>query len=276
MTKTFNTILLIGVVLLCGSAVSARAADLLFDFNSLTSGSNASAIAIYMDNVLGGACAINHNCVTVTGAVADRTYNGENHVVGPSGNSLTLGNTDGALDNAGTGATTTSTRTDTFISNITDGSSQISSQMIITFSHGVVLNGSAGFDYEIFPDNTCATKYTCGNPLNPPDFTFAENGKTGNPIFTTFGVFPGSGDGSETHSPHSGTGSTEGAAQYIGHWSGTFTNVTALDFIDWPAAIGVDNIYVGPPEPRGEAMFLGGLLLAVFAGKKLRRAFAKS
>lgn len=262
-------------MLFCASAISARAADLLFDFNTLTSGSNASAIAIYMDNVLGGACAINHNCVTVTGAVADRTYNGENHVVGPNGVSRTLGNTDGATDNS---SATTATTNDTFISNITDQSSQISSEMIIQFSHGIVLNGEASFDYEIFPDNTCATRYTCGNPLNPPDFTFAENGNTGSPIFTTYGVFPSTtgSDGSSIHSPLSGSG-TEQSAQYIGHWSGTFTNVTELDFIDWPAAIGVDNIYIGSavPEPRGEAMLLGGLLLAIFAGKKLRRAFAK-
>jgi hypothetical protein len=71
---------------------------------------------------------------------------------------------------------------------------------------------------------------------------------------------------------------TELSSQYIGVYSGTLTNVTELQFIDWPAAIGVDNLDVSTstPEPRGVALLLGGLMLALFAGNKLRNTLAKS
>lgn len=233
-----------GTLLFAASAVSARA-DFMFDLNSLSaytgSDNNSAAIANYLNGVLG--CV---NCVTVTGAVTDRAYNGENHVVGPSGYSRTLGNTDGATDNSSSATST--------------------------------LNGTLSFDYEIFPDNTCPDKWHCGSPLNPPDFKFAVNGNSASPIFTTYGVFPSTSgsNGSSTDSPNAGT--TEYAAQYIGTWSGTVQNVTGLDFIDWPAAIGVDNIHYTStvPEPRGGAILIGGVLLAAVAGMKLRQSLARS
>ncbi|HLH00530.1 MAG TPA: hypothetical protein VKX49_29770 [Bryobacteraceae bacterium] len=265
--KTLNTALMAGTLLFCASAVSARA-DFLLNFNSLSSGSNSTAIANYIDGVLG--CV---GCVTVTGAVADRTYNGENHVVGPNGVSRTLGNTDGATDNS---STATATTNDTFISNITDGSSQISNEMIMSFS-GMKLNGTLSFDYEIFPDNSCPNRYSCSG--GPPDFEFAVNGSA-TPVFTTLGVFPSSTgtDGTSTHSPLSGTYFNELSAQYIGTWSGTVSNATELDFIDWPAAIGVDNIHYTStvPEPRGGAFLIGGLLLAAVAFTKLRHSAVRS
>lgn len=266
--------LLAGIALLVGSASSARA-DFNFNFNSLAaysgSSDNTLAIAQYMDGVLGGQCAISLNCVTVVGAVTDRTYNGENHVVGPSGVSRTLGNTDGATSNSGSATATTN---DTFLSTIVDSTSrQVSTEIKIIFSHGIVLNGPISFDYEIFPDAACASSGSCSSK---PDFKFAVNG--GSPLWTTLGVFPSSGgsDGSSTHSPDSG-GGTEQSAQYIGTYSGTLSGVTELDFIDWPAAIAIDNLKVATtPEPRGVALMLGGLIMAMFASRKLRRAFGKA
>src|SRR5690242_234037 len=114
--------LLAGTILLVGSARSARA-DYFFNFDAFgltTSSSDQSThlpqygnIAIYMDKVIGGTCAINLNCVTVQGldvngnvvstlgvAVAQK-YTGDGHVVGPNGVSLTLGNSNGATNNTG-------------------------------------------------------------------------------------------------------------------------------------------------------------------------------
>src|SRR5579859_2822573 len=120
--------LLTGAILLVGSAGSARA-DYNFTFDGFgltTSSSNQATtqltptaqygnIAIYMDKVLGGACATNLNCVTVQGldssgnaglgtgygvAVAQK-YTGDGHVVGPGGVSATLGNTTNATNNSG-------------------------------------------------------------------------------------------------------------------------------------------------------------------------------
>ncbi len=270
--KKQSITMLAGMLVFLGSAVSARA-DYNFTFNSLaaftgSSGDNSLAIAHYMDGVIGGACAINLNCVTVTGAVTNKTYNGENHVVGPNGNSLTLGNSDGATSNS----STTPGATDTFISTIEDGSSrQISTEIKIVFSQGVVLNGTFDFDFEIFPDALCPDPTHCSST---PDFKFGVNG---GPTTTVLGVFPSNpgSDGNSTGSPDPST-TVEKSAQYIGHWTTTLTNVTELDFIDWPAAIGVDNLRVTTPEPSGVAFMLGGLMLALVAGNKLRKRTAKS
>lgn len=278
MHASLKNMLLAGAVLLCGTAISARA-DIVFNFNSLSPGTgnsaNETAIANYMDALLG--CG---SCVTVTGAATNQTYNGDGHVVGSNGSSLTLGTSDGATSNS---STTPSTTYDTFLSNITNVAGtyhnqvqSISSEMIITFSQAVTLKS---FDYEIFPDATCQSSTNCSSGL--PDFTFDVNGST--QIFNTSAVYPSTSgtNGSSIHSPASGTCSqwwcTEQSAQYIGHWSGNLTGVTQLDFIDWPAGIAVDNIDVGSqvPEPRGGALLVGGLLLAGLAGKKLL-AFAKA
>jgi len=251
--------------------MSARA-DIVFNFNSLAAGSgnsaNETAIETYMDGLLG--CA---NCVTVTGAATDTTYNGDGHVVGPNGVSLTLGTSNGATSNS---STTPSGTYDTFLSNVTNSASTVSSEIVITFSQAVTLKG---FDYEIFPDASCQSPSDCWN--GTPDFTFDVNGST--QIFNTNAVFPSSSgsDGTSIHSPDSGTCSeswcTEQSAQYIGTWSGDLTNVTQLDFIDWPAAIGVDNIDIASPvpEPQNGALLLFGLVVAGLAGKKLR-VFARS
>jgi hypothetical protein len=249
--------LLAGMFILLGSAVSARA-DFVFNFNSLAAslGDNSAAVATYMDNLLCGG----GNCVTVTGAATDRTYNGEGHVVGPSGVGRTLGNTDGATNDSGP-ATPTSTTYDTFLANTTDGSHQISTQITIKFI-GFVINGPVTFDYQIFPDIS-----------GLPDFKFAVNGNVNSPLFTTLGATPGTTNGSSTHSHLS---SSESSKQFIGTWSGTLHNVTELDFIDWPATIAIDDLKIATPEPKGGVFFLGALALAAMAGTRLRRAFAKS
>ena len=123
--------------------------------------------------------------ISVTGAVADRTYNGEGYVVGPvlgSGSnktytSLTLGNTDGANMPAAGGTTNmpsapSGSTTDTFLANTKDNSSQVSTQITLQFT-GLSI-ASASFDYEIFPDGTG----------QPPDFQFKAN----NTLVSSFGT----------------------------------------------------------------------------------------
>ncbi len=250
--------------LLLGAGILAQA-DVIFDFNSLSSGANNSSIQTYMNGVLG--CA---GCVTVTGAVADRTYNGEGYVTGPGNGSksLTLGTSDGA---AGSNSNSTVNSTyDTFLANTNDSSHQISNQIVIRFGSGYALNGPISFDYEIFPDIS-----------GSPDFTFkAWNGSTLLASWTQLGVTPNTTDGNATHSPkHPGPSGTETNKQYMGTWSSgaPLNNVTELDFIDWPATIGVDNLKIASAPEPGTLLLFGTGLAALFCfRKRLRSAVAQS
>jgi hypothetical protein len=278
-------VLCAGIVALLSSAVSARA-DYVFNFNSLTPSTSdqSTNIANYMDTILG--CS---GCVTVsTGVAVAQKYNGDGHVVGPNGTSLTLGNSDGATNNSGPA----NTSWDSYISNTAADSNgnnpnQLSQGIVITLTKGFTLTGTFSFDYEIFPDGSCPdlSGHDCGTWSNPtanlPDLDFTANGST--PQSKTFwAVAPGTTDGTSTQSPNSGTCThcEELAPQYIGT-SGNFTltGATSLSFMDWPATIGVDNLKLvttSTPEPRGYALLLGGLMLAFFVGTKLRQSSAKS
>ncbi|HUB77683.1 MAG TPA: PEP-CTERM sorting domain-containing protein [Bryobacteraceae bacterium] len=273
-----RSLTILSVVLAAGSAIPGRADTFTFDFNSLNSGATASQIATYMDNYF-----IAHGCstcsVTVTGAVADKTYDGDGNVVGPNGQPLTLGTTNGATSNSSTtpsgvlGKTNNliSGTTDTFIANTNDSAQQISNEFYLTFS-GIQI-ASVSFDYEIFPD---------GGPQQPPDFEFeAGDNKNGtDPLVSGFGtggvqygVKPSSSgsDGSSVKSPDS---SSESSAQYIGTWSGSLNDVSELDFVDWPATIAIDNLSITTPVPEpGSA----ALLLTIAAGAWFgRRKFQKA
>ena len=278
-----------GMLVLLGSAGSARA-DYLFTFNYASSGPSLTTsrfdqstnIANYMDSIIG--CT---GCVTVSSGVAvAQQYNADGNVVGPNGVSLTLGNSEGATNNA---VTPFAYSNDNYISNMAtnpngSGDSQLSQGITITLSKGYSFTGTFSFDYQIFPDITCQVlSYSgCGGSAvggyypNQPDLGFSTNGST--PQSNTFwGITPGTGDGNSVKSPDS---SHELAPQYIGT-SGNFTltGATVLSFQDWPAAIGVDNLKLvttTTPEPRGYAFILGGLMLALFAGTKLRNTLAKS
>jgi len=263
--------------------MSARA-DVVFNFNSLgayyTQSDESTAIANYMSSVLG--CS---GCVSVSSGVAvAQQYNADGHVVGTGGVALTLGNSEGATSNT---ATPGAYGSDYYISNMasnTNGTSdsQLSQGIVITLSKGYSFTGTFSFDYQIFPDNTCTATWSCGGwnsstgkYNNQPDLTFTTNGST--PANTTFwGVVPGTTDGAITKSADS---NNETALQAIGT-SGNFTltNATVISFQDWPAAIGVDNLKLvtATPEPSGYAFLMGGLLVALMAGSKLRQRLAKS
>jgi hypothetical protein len=241
-----------------------------------TGGSNQdSAIASYITNQLVAAGCTGCS-VTVTGAVVDTTYSGDGHVVGPNGKSLTLGNSNGATNNA----VTPNSGYDNFLANTTNGSDQISDEISLVF-HGLSVTGLS-FDFEIFPDGTCPSLDNCGyRDANLPDFSLtAGNGGSDTAVTafgtggTVFGVVPGSGDGNEKNSPGM---HDETAPQYIGV-SGplTLAGDTDINFIDWPATIGVDNLSVTfdptPKVPEPSSIFL----LATVAGAlllKARRSF---
>ena len=253
-----------GMLALLGSAVSAHAGSLLFTFDPLapSAGDNSSAVATYMDGILG--CA---SCVTVVGAVTNQTYNGDGHVVGPGtgSTSLTLGDTNGATaSNSGSTLDMSAGHVvyDTFLSNTTNIAgtyhntvTQISQGFTMTFAAPYALNGIISFDYEIFPDAT-------GTAGSPPDLKFTPYlGGVAQPTVTFYGVVPGTSPIGSTKSPHSGSGGTETSPQIIGHYqTGYLTNVTELSFMDWPATIGIDNLAVTTPEPRFYGLLLASLL----------------
>ncbi len=239
-------IIVIGSSLLLSPAVEAT--TLSFNFNSLANGAPDINVQNYMNGILGP------GSVTVTGAQASNSYTGDGHVVGPLvgpvGHQvvtpLTLATSDGTTQHLNS--------QDTFIDNIS------SSTEISMVFHGLQIY-SVSFDYEIFPDGTCPNGHnSCG--ANWPDFTFDANG---NQIFQTLAVMPGTSPGAPyLHSPATGVSGTELAPQFLGQ-SGIWAfpaGVTKLEFIDWPATIGIDNLTINttPPTPTPEpsTLFLFG------------------
>jgi hypothetical protein len=153
---------------------------------------------------------------------------------------------------------------------------------------GLTLSGAVGFSYEIFPNITCPALNNCGtNSANLPTFDFEAGTNTGgvDPMVSGFGnngvmtaVAPASNgsDGSSTKSPDS---NSETAPQLIGTWSGTLganASDTELDFVDWPATIGIDNLTVSwnspsPVPDPSSVLLLGTIVSGIVLRKKLRK-----
>jgi hypothetical protein len=227
------------LALVLGGSASAYAGPVNFDFNSLSDGANSSAIQTYMQGVLGGAY------VTVTaGALASRTYTGDQHVVGPGtgATSLTLGNSEGATNG---GAPFTPGATDTFIINNNQTAAYDNFSFNFANNYTIAAGSTISFDYEIFPDATCASLASCNGGANLPDFEFQINGAQQGPIL--YGVAPGT-SGTYANSPMMPGGET--APQRLGVFSMTVVSALvnpSLTFIDWPAEIGIDNLKFTPP-----------------------------
>jgi hypothetical protein len=200
----------------------ANAGSISFSFHGLADGANITTVQNYMQGVV--TTAHPGGTVSVTGAVASTSYNGDGHVVGPVNGHTVTSFTLFNMDN------------NPFIMNAqTTGNDRIK----MVFSFPIY---SVSFDYEIFPDGTAQ---------QPPDFTFAVGTGGATTVFTQYGAVPAS--PGYTHSPNSGYNNNETSAQFIGS-SGTYTfsgGVTELDFIDWPTQIGLTNLVLGTTPPQG-------------------------
>jgi len=250
--------MLLGVVaaVIIGTGVRAYADTFTFNFNSLADGDSNGSIETYMNGVLGS-----FGTVDVTGARAEKNYNGDNHVVGPvSGStvtSLTLGNSDGGVQHGGA--------LDTFIHN-----QSTTDRIVMVFDFTIF---EVSFDFEIFPDASCSDapnsfpgegSYSCSAW---PDFTFEADD---NVVFSVLGLDPAHTDylddgGVYRYSPFSGASSNERAPQLLAE-SGLCTfpgGVTKLEFIDWPTRIGVDNLVITTPNGQTSAPEFSGSFLGL-------------
>jgi len=229
------------------TAVPALATVIPLNFNTVTlsgnagNGLNATAGSTTIQNWLTNDL---HNAgfpsasATVSGALATATYNGEGHVFGD-----TLGTSDGSIHHSG--------RNDTFIINNNFGlyGGPASRSFSITFTNLTVF--SLSFDWEIFPDATCALGSSCAGmgpgPTNPnwPDIElFVDGGGTA--------VWSAQAPMVAGRDPQ-GLGSS-GTLNFA-------SGVHTLTFVDWPAEIGIDNLTMNRvPEPSPLA--LAGLALA--------------
>jgi hypothetical protein len=297
------------------SAAPASAAPVIatFNFNDMGTGnatsqglgsSGSSSISAYMTSVMQSA--ILGSSVTVTGAVGQEgtnSYAGEGYVVGPVINNavrpLTLGDTDGSASPnhvvAGwdSNPPTLVGSHDGFIKNCTSVDSCTSSPDIFINFNGQKIS-SFSFDFQIFPDGTCPQldgvghTTSCGvNNANLPDLEIwsGDNG-TGTHFATLFGVAPNTA-GTYKYSLNNSSGSGETAPQLLGTASYTVaagTNISSLDFMDWPETIGIDNLVVNfiPPiinkiaEPPTIALLVFGLagLVMMIRRKGLPRHLA--
>jgi hypothetical protein len=245
--------------LIFGAVALAIAAPLwalpTFTFNGIPLSANttdglggyadSTAIKNYMNSVIGCAPA----CVSsVTGALATANYNADGFGYKfPSGDPqagqyMTLGTTDHATSFSNTAAEDGASpgNGDEFImnDNIVSGSNSIT----ITFSSNLPIGTVVSYDWQIFPD---------GSSEQPPGLNFVGGGINN----SIFGSTPPGG----------------GAMQGIGiSPSFILTSATnTLQWNDWPAEVGIDNLSILPPllktVPEPSPLPLTGLALALLA-----------
>jgi hypothetical protein len=214
------------------SAPTASAA-LVFDFDSVVLGTmvyphgldnvgSSNSIASYMNGVLatGGYAS---STVTVSGALATKTYDGEGHVLGTS-----LGISDGGVSHA--------SWNDTFIINNNFGiDASATDRFTLSFSNFKVY--SVSFDWQIFPDATCPAGSSCaalgpGGHVSWPDIALLVDG-IATPIWSHLASIPAPGTDPQ------GLGVTATLS---------LDGAQTLTFRDWPAEIGIDNLRIAGCE----------------------------
>ena len=250
---------------------TALATTLEFDFDNvvlngthITSGGidqgatgSSANIQSYMNSVLS---AIPGASVTVTGAIANKGYTGDNKVVQSSGVYKTLNNYADAADSPPyTPGTFQGPLNHTFIMNNNFGLYGGTKYDSFTLAFTGVQIASAKFDWEIFPDGSCTalTNSACGG--------------SGMPNLPTLAFYAG------TTLIHKYTyndalakfsaGSSSIAPQGIGGLDTWIlpAGTTSLKFVDWPAEVAVRGFEITTcctvPEP-GSMSLIG----AAFAG----------
>jgi hypothetical protein len=240
------TLMLSGGVLFLATGIVAQAASFSYNFNNLAAGIASTCVAgvctspqleAYMnDNTVGptsgeglGKQGIVGGSVKVTGtgegttggALTEQTYTGDDHVVGAC-----AGNSTGSHNCAATLGTDTYLRSGPTITN------GVPSSFTFAFTLPGVVIDSVTFDYEIFPDGTCAS-LPCGT--NTPDMIFSTNlGQ----VFHDYGTTPVSPNNKSWLSTN------ELAPQKLvlaSTWTTNVVGATTFTFTDWPAGIGIDN-----------------------------------
>jgi hypothetical protein len=288
---------LIGLIVVLGVMVASPplVGAVVFTFDQVgaipkvSDGANNAAVQAYMNSVL---TANGGGSVTVTGAMGEANYTGDGHAVSRTNGTVrseTLGTTDGArwqsnvlVNSLGNPVTSHYSGNGGLDSFIVNAGSNNPDRITLSFNFAIE---SISFDYEIFPNGSCPNYSTC-TAANWPDFTFEAGAAP--PELVQMGIAPTLSGDIPNRSPASGS-SNELAPQYIGFATinlNPATNGAAnslLQFIDWPARIGIDNLVVTRcctttqqlpvPEPSSLLLMSAGLVgLGVGAWRRHRSA----
>lgn len=259
LTKKAAVVAVAAVVALAGAARAAYASNITFDFNGLSTGApltGANSVQSYMNGILtangGGTVTLSGGGLGGGSTIVTSSYNGEGHVYGPGRVSVTLGTTDNGSGHGGAN--------DNFLYTFTGSS------IIMAFANVAPVNGVT-FDFEIFPNADCANVNTCGGS-SVPDFTFKLNGVTV-PGGHFLASNPPAGSGSPATANETNPQMPPMVFSYA--FGAPMTSFT-LEFDDWPATIGVDNVtLVRTPEP-GSMILIGSGLVGLFVRRRAGRA----
>jgi MYXO-CTERM domain-containing protein len=269
--------LVAAVALMAGGA--ARAGQIAFNFSSLNTSSTNAQISSLMSSQAGSA-------VTVTGAQVNTNYDGDDHVVGPTIGGTVVPWTLGDSGGTATNPTAPTSKTPTY-------SAYLATTGTITMNFSTPIY-AVTFDFEIFPDASPPVptfEFSATDSSNKVVAAQYQGNMTNLP-WVVYSIAPGSNDAylpgdpvTSTHSPNSGTGSTETSDQLIGEVTFVFSAsdpATSLTFADWPQEIGINNLIINPngvtpftsvvPAPPSAVLLgFGALGLAGFVARSRRR-----